>query len=154
MVPGAGRSRNLTRHVACGMRGLGWLVDGPIKPTLNSPQTQNRDRLAVQARGGLDRGNISKPAPKSVKDGNSSQEAARPCMCVCACVFLCLTKQDISDDGLLWSRSVSTRETRKRQHQKTGRARVPTQGLPTESRILLIFRPDEYHGGQDGGSEV
>lgn len=63
---------------ACGMRGLGWLVDGPIKPTLNRPQTQNRDRLAVQARGGLDRGNISKLAPKSVKDGKSSQDAARP----------------------------------------------------------------------------
>lgn len=29
------------------------------------------------------------------------------CVCMCACVFLCLTKQGISDDGLLWSRSGS-----------------------------------------------
>lgn len=73
-------------------------------------------------------------------------------MCI---VCQCLTKQDISDDGLLWSCSDSTRDE-KATASRSGKNERPDPRIAdrkSDLTYLLIFRPDEYDGGQDGGSE-
>lgn len=111
----------------------GWF-DGPVKPTAAAAprlkiETGGRCRHAVVS--------IGSTFSNRAKVRQRWKIKSRGGLSVCI-VCQCLTKQDISDDGLLWSCSDSTRDE-KRQHQGAGRTRGPTQGLPTESRILLTY---------------
>lgn len=128
-----------------GMSGLGRLVDGPSEPTPTAPmlkiETARRCKHAVVSIGS----NIWQLAPKTVKDGKSSQEAVCPCVSVRVCVP-CVSPRRIFQMTASCGLARFSRETRERQqHQEAGGARVPNQGLPPAHRILLIFRPDECH---------
>lgn len=130
------------------MSGVGLLMDQG-NPTPTAPrlkiETGGRCKHAVVSIESTS-GN-SRPRPREM--GNEDKRRyVRVCVPLCACVPV--SHQAGCSNAGLGIASLGFHE-RRRQQQETGRARVPTQGLPSEHRILLIFRPEDSHGGQ--GSE-
>lgn len=121
---------NLTGYVVVS---AGWLMD-PARQHPTAPRLKIVETCwQCKARGGLGLDQIRQLISTAVGEER---------LLMSACWHSRFQKQDSSDVGLGWSRSVPT-SRRQTASAQAGRARDPTQGLPTEQHHLSYISFDQ-----------